>query len=79
LKLINDVPVKTIFSLQRTQSFFTTKQIFTTKPAIKGTGLGLSISDGIIKKHGGKFEVTSEPDKGTTFTITLPIAGVKNA
>jgi signal transduction histidine kinase len=45
---------------------------FTTKPAIKGTGLGLSISYGIIKKHGGRIDVKSEPDKGTIFTITLP-------
>ena len=52
---------------------------FTTKPEIKGTGLGLSVSYGIIKKHGGRIEVESEVDKGTTFTITLPIEGVKNA
>ena len=52
---------------------------FTTKPATKGTGLGLSISYGIIKKHGGRIEVESELDTGTTFTITLPIAGVNNA
>jgi len=47
---------------------------FTTKPATKGTGLGLSISYGIIKKHGGRIDVASEPDKGTIFTITLPLA-----
>lgn len=46
---------------------------FSTKPAVKGTGLGLSISHGIIKKHGGDIDVTSEVGKGTTFTITLPI------
>jgi len=51
---------------------------FTTKPATKGTGLGLSISYGIIKKHGGRIDVASEPDKGTIFTITLPLAGVNN-
>ena len=52
---------------------------FTSKPEIKGTGLGLSVSYGIIKKHGGRIEVESEPDKRTTFTITLPIAGVNSA
>ena len=45
---------------------------FTTKDIGKGTGLGLSISYGIVEKHGGKIEVKSEPDQGTTFTITLP-------
>ncbi len=46
---------------------------FTTKSAVKGTGLGLSISYGIIKSHGGDIQVESEPGKGTTFSIILPI------
>lgn len=46
---------------------------FTTKAEVKGTGLGLSVSYGIIKKHGGEIVVESEPDKGTTFIIMLPI------
>ncbi len=52
---------------------------FSTKPKIKGTGLGLSVSYGIVKKHGGRIDVISEPGRGSTFTITLPIAGVRNA
>ena len=52
---------------------------FTTKPAIKGTGLGLSVSYGIIKGHGGEITVASEPGKGTTFSVTLPIEGGHNA
>ncbi len=52
---------------------------FTTRPTRKGTGLGLSVSYGIIKKHGGRIEVESEPDKGAIFTIILPIKGVRNA
>jgi len=47
---------------------------FTTKPVGKGTGLGLSISyDIIVKRHHGRLDVQSEPGKGTTFRIWLPI------
>ncbi|MDF1544971.1 MAG: response regulator [bacterium] len=46
---------------------------FTTKEPGKGTGMGLSISYGIIEKHDGSISVESEIDKGTTFTIKLPV------
>jgi PAS domain S-box-containing protein len=46
---------------------------FTTKGPTRGTGLGLSICYSIVKDHGGAIEVSSEKDKGTTFTITLPV------
>jgi GAF domain-containing protein len=46
---------------------------FTTKPAGEGTGLGLSMShDIIVKQHGGKIDVATEPGRFTEFTITLP-------
>lgn len=45
---------------------------FTTKAVGVGTGLGMSITYGIIEKHGGKIEFTSEENKGTEFVITLP-------
>ena len=49
---------------------------FTTKPTSKGTGLGLSVSKGIIEKHGGDIIVDSKVDKGTTFTVHLPIVSI---
>ncbi len=53
---------------------------FTTKPVGKGTGLGLSISyDIVVKKHGGRFDVQSEPGQGTTFRFWLPLQRPDNA
>ncbi len=46
---------------------------FTTKPVGKGTGLGLSISYGIIQEHSGRIAVTSEPGRGTSFSLYLPV------
>ena len=45
--------------------FYTTKE--------RGTGLGLSISYQILAQHGGGIAVDRNPDKGMTFTLTLPI------
>ncbi|GAC1465106.1 MAG: ATP-binding protein [Desulfuromonadaceae bacterium] len=44
---------------------------FTTRLKRGGTGLGLAISSTIVKEHGGSIEFSSEPGKGTTFTVRL--------
>ncbi len=46
---------------------------FTTKEKSKGTGLGLSIAYGIVRRIGGNIVVESEVNKGTTFTVEIPL------
>lgn len=50
----------------------------TTKETEKGTGLGLSVSIGIAKTHRGTIEVSSKLNKGSTFTLKLPLQQSKN-
>lgn len=49
------------------ETFFTTKK--------QGTGLGLPITRRIIEEHHGVISVASEPDKGATFVVLLPLSG----
>ena len=48
------------------QPFFTAKKK-------RGLGLGLPLCERIVKNHGGKIEVESQPGEGTTFKIYLPL------
>jgi two-component system NtrC family sensor kinase len=49
---------------------------FTTKPLGRGTGQGLSIARAIVvEKHGGSLSFETEPGKGTTFLVKLPVEG----
>lgn len=47
-----------------------------TAQAIPGTGLGLAITHLLVAHHGGSITARSTPGEGTTFTVTLPPAGV---
>lgn len=47
------------------EPFYTTKE--------NGTGLGLMVSYRILEEHGGSLTIESEPEKGTTVHITLPV------
>jgi two-component system NtrC family sensor kinase len=46
---------------------------YTTKPPGRGTGLGLSICYGIVEDHRGRIEVESQPGRGSTFRVFLPV------
>ena len=53
------------------EPFFSTKA--------KGTGLGLAVSYGIVRSHNGDIAISSEPGKGTRFTIEIPLNQTVNS
>ena len=57
------------------EPFFTTKTSNENQPEITGSGLGLSFCKKVIDSHNGTITVESEPAKGSTFKIVLPVAG----
>jgi len=65
LRIVDDGPGMSRHIIEKIYDpFFTTKN--------RGTGLGLSIVHSIIKEHGGRLDVESEPGRGSTFAIGLP-------
>jgi PAS domain S-box-containing protein len=53
-----------------------TEPFFTTKGVGKGTGLGLSMVHGLAEQSGGTLQIESEPDRGTTMRVWLPVATI---
>ena len=53
------------------ESLFT---LFFSSKGNKVTGLGLFIANKIITQHGGKINVTSQPNRGSSFSVTIPIS-----
>ncbi len=52
---------------------------FSTKAPGKGTGLGLSVVHGLVHRYGGHLEISSEPGRGTTVAVLLPVAAEPEA
>ncbi|MFW6162577.1 MAG: ATP-binding protein [Planctomycetota bacterium] len=47
--------------------------VFVSTKGAKGTGLGLAVVRKLVEEHGGRVEIDSQPDQGTTLTLVLPV------
>ena len=54
------------------------QKFYQTDPSNPGSGIGLSLVDEIVRLHGGRLDIDSEPGVGTTVTVTLPAAEKEN-
>ncbi len=65
------------FNIEDHKKIFQLFQRLNNSPNLEGTGIGLAICKRIVENHNGNIEVASEPDKGTTFTMSFPIKHFK--
>ena len=49
-----------------------TQKFYQAQPGEPGAGIGLALADEILRLHGGRMEIDSEPEVGTTVTVWLP-------
>jgi PAS domain S-box-containing protein len=62
------------FEQKFADQIFTIFKRLNSREAFEGTGIGLAVCKKIIEKHGGFITATSEPNRGSTFSVILPMA-----